>query len=61
MHIGTSLAYSSVTAHKSPDNHGDESTPGSFAMYLLLAAPAVSLVTILTMTLHSQFASRPNL
>jgi hypothetical protein len=30
-------------------------------MYILFAAPAVSLVTILAMTLHSQFASRPNL
>jgi hypothetical protein len=30
-------------------------------MYILFAAPALSLFTILAITLHSQFATRPNL
>jgi hypothetical protein len=30
-------------------------------MYILFAAPALSLVTILAMSLHSQFATRPSL
>jgi hypothetical protein len=30
-------------------------------MYILFAPPALSLVAILAMTLHSQFASRANL
>jgi hypothetical protein len=30
-------------------------------MYILFAAPAVSLVTILAMTLYSQFSTHPKL
>jgi hypothetical protein len=43
------------------NQHRQQITPGSFAMYILFAAPALSFVTILAMSLHSQFATRPNL
>ena len=46
---------------QSPYINGEKTTPGSSTMYLFFTAPAVSLVTILAMTLHSQFSSRPNL
>jgi hypothetical protein len=61
LHFGPSLANTLSKQQNVGDKFANEHHLGSLPMYLLFAPTALSLLSILAVSLHSEFAAKANL